>query len=168
MRRDKKPTRLIVAVAVVLMSTGMAYAQTVPDPAIEKAKEETAVVFDLGRFFGYVHGMSTEESRLALSPEQRRELFTIMTTIRKMNRVEPGWAAETLEYLELDLLRPDQLMEVDRRAIEWQKSRTINTPGTGGGAGPISSYVAGGAFNPIIDETKTIGKGFAALYSYLE
>ncbi|WP_319561783.1 hypothetical protein [Marispirochaeta sp.] len=36
------------------------------------------------------------------------------------------------------------------------------------GTGPISSCLAGGACNPIIDETKTIGQGFAALYWYLE
>jgi hypothetical protein len=32
----------------------------------------------------------------------------------------------------------------------------------------MSSYVAGGDFNPIVDESKTIGQGFAALFEYLQ
>ncbi|WP_319477360.1 hypothetical protein [Marispirochaeta aestuarii] len=155
---------------LVIMTVGL-FAQTEPDPAVQEAKEETAVVYDLGRFFGYVHGMTTENPKLALTDDQKSEIREIMDRIKGMKRVEPAWAEETLEYLELDLLSPAQLMEVDRRAIEWQNSReTSSTAGTGAGAGtgPISSYLAGGPFNPIIDETKTIGQGFAALYKYLD
>jgi len=163
--------RFVTLAAVLFIVTGALFAQTEPDPAVQEAKEETAVVYDLGRFFGYVHAMTTENPKLALTDDQKSEIREIMDRIKGMKRVEPAWAEETLEYLELDLLSPAQLMEVDRRAIEWQNSReTSSTAGTGAGSGtgPISSYLAGGPFNPIIDETKSLGQGFAALYEYLD
>ena len=163
--------RFVTLAAVLAIMMGGLFAQTEPDTAVQEAKEKTAVVYDLGRYFGYVHGMTTENPKLALTEAQKSEIREIMDRIKGMKRVEPAWAEETLEYLELDLLSPAQLMEVDRRAIEWQNSReTSSTAGTGAGSGtgPISSYLAGGAFNPIIDETKSIGQGFAALYKYLD
>jgi hypothetical protein len=142
---------------------------------MQKAREETAVVYDLGRFFGYVHGMTTENASLALTASQATEIAAVMDEISEMDRVEPAWASETLERLELDVLSPAQLMEVDRRAITWQNSResTASTAGTGtgssggSGGGPLGSYVAGGPFNPIVDESRTIGQGFAALREHL-
>lgn len=173
--KTQKPGLKTIAVALLtvvfaLLAVGNAFAQTTPDPAIQQAKEDTVVVYDLGRFFGYVHAMTVESSRLALTAQQKSEILAVMTEIRNMSRVEPDWAEEKLEYLELDLLTPAQLMDVDRRAIEWQNSRETTATGTGGGtgSGPITSYVAGGPFNPIVDETKTIGQGFAALYAYLK
>lgn len=46
---------------------------------------------------------------------------------------------------------------------QWMNERDSNgtTPGAGGG-GQITSYIAGGPFNPMADTTKTIGKDFAA------
>lgn len=142
---------------------------------MQQAREETAVVYDLGRFFGYVHGMTTENASLALTDSQATEIAAVMDEILGMDRVEPAWASETLERLELDVLSPAQLMDVDRRAIAWQNSResTATTSGTGSGSsggsgsGPLSSYVAGGPFNPIVDESRTIGQGFAALRAHL-
>lgn len=162
---------MVLIIAMALLVPVLLTAQTEPDPAIQEAKEETAVVYDLGRFFGYVHTMTTENSRLALTTAQKSELLQVMTEIKGMSRVEPDWAGETLEYLELDFLTPAQLMEVDRLAIEWMNTRESTTgTGTGGGtgSGPISSYVAGGPFNPIIDDTKSIGQGFMELYDYLK
>ncbi len=161
---------------LLLMLTGLmaAAAQSQPDPAIQEAKEEVAVVYDLGRFFGYVHSMTSEESSLALNAEQKAELKKVMEEIKGMNRIEPEWAEKTLEQLELELLSAGQLMAVDQRAIDWQNNReTSSSPdgsgaGSGSGSGPMSSYVAGGDFNPIVDESKTIGQGFAALFEYLQ
>ena len=158
-----------VLLGLLLLAAAALSAQTVPDPAIQEAKKETAVVYDLGRFFGYVHAMSTESDKLALSAGQKEELHRIMTQIKETKRIEPDWAKKTLEYLELDLLTPAQLMDVDRRAIEWLNTRQPPAQagtGAGSGTGPMSSYVAGGPFNPIVDETKTIGQGFAALFEY--
>jgi len=170
----------ILAAVILLLAAGFVVAQTEPDPAIQEAKEETAVVYDLGRFFGYVHGMITEESAFALKADQKQEIIEVMEKIMATNRIEAKWAEETLEYLELEVLSAAQLMEVDRRAIEWQNNRETSgeteggtgVPGSGAGAGtgtgPLSSYVAGGPFNPIVDDSKSIGQGFTALYEYLK
>jgi hypothetical protein len=157
----------------LLASVLNAGAQTTPTPEMEQARAETAVVYDLGRFFGYVHGMTTENRSLTLTPEQKREILSVMEEIRGMARIEPAWAESTLEYLELDLLSPAQLMDVDQRAIAREQERestgvTGGGGGTGGGTGPLSSYAAGGPFNPLLDDTKTIGQGFAELYDYLK
>ncbi|MDZ7792410.1 MAG: hypothetical protein U5P10_01590 [Spirochaetia bacterium] len=165
-----------LALVLLLMLTGLmaAAAQSQPDPAIQEAKEEVAVVYDLGRFFGYVHSMTIEESSLVLDAEQKAEFKKLMEKIKGMNRIEPDWAEETLEQLELEVLSAGQLMAVDQRAIEWQNNRETSTSpagsgaGSGSGSGPMSSYVAGGDFNPIVDESKTIGQGFAALFEYLQ
>lgn len=171
--------RLMPALLLLVLTALAVPAQSVPSPEMEKAREETAVVYDLARFFGYVYGMTTEEESLALTTGQRRELLAVMEEIRRMERVEPDWAEATLERLELDLLTPAQLMEVDRRAIEWERERTSPAlagggggagtgAGSGGGSGPLSSYVAGGSFNPLLDATKPLGEGFASLYDYLK
>lgn len=179
---NKKPFILVAIFAAFLLTAVIfpAGAQSTPNLAIQKAKEETAVVYDLGRFFGYVYGMVTENNELSLSEGQRRELQEVMEEIESMRRIEAAWADETLQYLELELLTPDQLMEVDKRAIEWQKTRDSGLAagtggrggggdgsGTGDGSGPISSYVAGGPFNPLLDESKSIGKGFRDLYEHI-
>ncbi len=161
----------------VFLLVGVLYAgaQTTPTPEMEQARIETAVVNDLGRFFGYVHGMTTENRSLALTAEQKREILSVMEEIKGMARIEPAWVESTLEYLELDLLSPAQLMEVDRRAIAREQERESTGvtgggggTGAGGGTGPLSSYVAGGPFNPIIDDTKPMGQGFGAFYDYLK
>ena len=163
----------MLAVLFLLVAWAALTAQTTPDPAIQKAKEETVVVYDLGRFFGYVLQMHQENAKLALTPDQQEEIAGYIEEIRAMTRIEAAWAEETLEYLELDLLTPAQLMMVDQLAIAWQNSRE-STSGTGtgtgasGGSGPIASYVAGGPFNPIVDETKSIGANMKALYDLLK
>ncbi|MEX2442205.1 MAG: hypothetical protein WD492_01270 [Alkalispirochaeta sp.] len=166
----------ILLAAMFLAAAGPLSAQTTTE--MQEARQETLVVYDLGRFFGYVEAMVAEDTSPALTNEQAAEFLEIMTEIRETERIEPSWAEERLTYLELDVLTPAQLMEVDRRAIEWQNTReSTSEPGSGagsgsgsgssGGSGPLSTYVAGGAFNPILDETKPIGEGFAALYERL-
>jgi hypothetical protein len=171
-----RTTNRIAAALIALLSIAVLGVDAQTSTAdMQEAREETAVVYDLGRFFGYVHGMTTENASLALTPSQATEIAAVMDEISGMDRVEPSWASETLERLELDVLSPAQLMDVDRRAIAWQKSRessgTTEGSGTGSsggsGSGPLGSYVAGGPFNPIVDESRTIGQGFAALREYL-
>ena len=138
------------------------------DPAVRKAKEETEVVYDLGRFFGYVVTMEKESQKLALTKPQMESLYSIMKEIEGTERIEAEWAAETLEYLELDLLTPDQLLAVDQYAMVRVPAGTTGAgQGAGTGAGPIQSYIAGGAFNPIVDRTKSIGQGFYELLGLL-
>lgn len=161
----------IILTGLLLVFAFAVYGQdTEPDPEIVQAKEETAVVYDLGRFFGYVHTMVSEDSSLELQAEQLKIFRDVMETIKSTERIEPEWADETLEYLELDVLTVPQLMAVDMLAIEREESRESGTgesKGGGTGSGPILTYVAGGAFNPIIDESKSLGEGFAALYKYV-
>ena len=71
-------------------------------------------MYDLGRFFGYVHTMATENEGLELSDTQLDIFHDIMVEIQDLTRVEPDWADETLEYLELDVLSVKQLIEVER------------------------------------------------------
>ena len=168
-RKDTNGKTLISILSVLLITAAAAVAQdSEPDPAIQEAKEETAVVYDLGRFFGYVSTLETDTPSLALSGAQLTDFHDIMAEIQDTERIEPDWAEDTLEYLELDVLTPKQLMEVDQLALartETQESGTGTQRGGGGtGSGPLQTYVAGGAFNPIIDQTKSIGQGFFKLF----
>ncbi len=144
------------------------------DPAIIKAKEETAVIFDLGRFFGYLNTMEEEAPGFALSKEQMKELYETLTRYLKLDRIEIDDANETLLYMEEELLTLDQLIYVDELAIAKMENRVSGT-GTGGGGGSsgsgggqLAGYVAGGAFNPLKDPSKTIGEDVSAFYDYLK
>ncbi len=159
--------KIIVIALLVLVPLGTVIAQTSPDdPALIKAKEETAVVFDLGRMFGYLNTMVSEEKKLALSDEQMTSLYSIMETLLHKERVEPDTADEMLVRIEDEILTPDQLMYTDQLAIEKLESRT---PGAGGGSGggQITNYIAGGAFNPMKDPSKNMGKDFDTFFTYL-
>ena len=95
-----------------------------------------------------------------------------MQEIRNLERIEPKWSEDTLDYLERDVLTVDQLMYVDEIAlarIENRESQSGTGTGAGAasGAGPIQAYITGGAFNPIIDETKSIGEDFFELLNYI-
>ena len=47
MKRKKRLSRPILLISLCLIIPTLAEAQTVPDPAVQEAKEETAVVYDL-------------------------------------------------------------------------------------------------------------------------
>lgn len=165
--------KIMVLGLMLLLAGASVFGQdTEPDPAILEAKKATVVVYDLGRFFGYVFTMVEEDKNLSLSQEQLVEFQKVMVEIKGTERIEPDWAAESLERLELDVLTVDQLIAVDQLAIAREESRETDTSepkGSGGtGTGPLQTYVAGGAFNPIVDETKSLGEGFASLFSYVE
>ena len=158
---------IVLLVVLVLMIPALAIAQTSPDdPEIQKAKEETAVVFDLGRLFGYLQTMEKDQKNLALNNSQLIEIYSIMKDLKTMERVEPKWADERLTQLEDNILTPDQLMYTDQLAIAREAEQETKTPGSGGG-GQITSYIAGGAFNPMADPSKTIGKDFASFFDYV-
>jgi len=164
----KKP--IVLAVLTLMLLPFLAAAQTSPDdPAVLAAKEETAVVFDLGRFFGFLFTIEKESPKLALSQDQLEEVYQSMSELKLMQRVEPDRAEEMLIYLEDEVLSPDQLMEVDQLAIARMESRETQSTsqGTGTGGGQITSYIAGGPFNPMSDAAKTIGKDFAAFFDYV-
>lgn len=157
---------LTVSLLALLAPVGVT-AQTSPDdPAVQAAKEKTAVVFDLGRMFGYLQTLEKEKPNLALSQAQLEKVYTVMETIRATKRMEPQLADELLTRVEDEILTPDQLTEVDQIAIAKMNERESSgmTQGSGGGGGQITSYIAGGPFNPMLDETKTIGKDFTAYF----
>ena len=161
---------ITVAALTALMALSVT-AQTSPDdPAIAQAKEDTVVVFDLGRIFGFIHTIEKEEPKLALSKDQLQQLYSIMESINNIERVEPDEAEDMLVKIEDEILTPDQLMHIDQlaiaRAADRESATTDRVAGSGGGQ--ITSYVAGGAFNPMKDASKTIGKDFAAFYDYLK
>ena len=164
-----KKTIFLVVLTLILLPV-LAAAQTSPDdPAVQAAKEETVVVFDLGRFFGFLFTIEKESPKLALSQDQLEEVYQSMSEMKLMQRVEPDRAEEMLIYLEDEVLSPDQLMEVDQLAIARMESRETQatTQSTGTGGGQITAYIAGGPFNPMTDATKTIGKDFAAFFDYV-
>lgn len=160
---------IVISVLALMLLPFLAAAQTSPDdPAVQAAKEETVVVFDLGRFFGFLFTIEKESPKLALSQDQLEEVYQSMSELKAMQRVDPEKAEEILIYLEDEVLSPDQLMEVDQLAIARMESRDTEatSQSTGTGGGQITSYIAGGPFNPMTDATKTIGKDFAAFFDY--
>ena len=160
---------LLVLMPILVMSQSS-------DPAIAKAKEETAVIFDLGRFFGYLNTMEEEAPELALSKEQMKELYETLNKYLNLERIEVDDADSTLIFLEEELLTLDQLIYVDELAIEKMENRVSGSgagggsgsTGTGSGGGQLAGYVAGGAFNPLKDPSKTIGKDVETFYDYLK
>ncbi len=159
----KKFTVSFIVAMVFVVSSVMA--QTSPDdPAIIKAKEETKAVFDLGRMFGYLRTMEKEKKSLALNKDQMEKIYKIMVTIKRTDRVEPSVAEQMLTNIEDTILTSDQLMYTDQLAIEKMNTRST---GTGKGGGQITSYIAGGAFNPMKDPAKTIGRDFNSFFTYL-
>lgn len=163
--------KLITGFLLVAMATGTMFAQTTPDPALQEAKAKLEVVYDLGRAFGFIHTMDMEQKKLVLSVSQTKALVAIADRILATKRMEPKTADGWLKEIEDSILTPAQLMFVDGLAIE-RASSTTSTSGTGagstGGTSPIQSYISGGAFNPMLDATKTIGKDFKAAYDYLK
>ena len=167
-----KKAMLILLMAMIPI---MVMAQS-SDPAIAKAKEETAVIFDLGRFFGYLNTMEEEAPELALSVDQMNELYNTLNKFLKLDRIEVDEADETLLYMEEELLTLDQLIYVDELAIEKMENRVSGSgagggggsSGAGSGGGQLAGYVTGGAFNPLKDPAKTIGQDVEAFYDYLK
>ncbi len=162
-----------IAAIIVLVSLAFAplAAQTTPDPAIQAAKEKLEVVYDLGRVFGYIHTMDKEQKKLALTSTQAKALSAIGAKILATKRLEPATADAWLQEIENKILTDDQLMFIDGLALE-RASESVAGSGTGAGSttgtSPIQSYLSGGAFNPMLDATKTLGKDFKAAYDYLK
>lgn len=164
-----KTTRTIALGALLLALAPLAgFAQTPSeDPAVQKAKEETAVVYDLGRVFGYLAAMEKDAPKLVLTRDQLVKLVEIMNTIKATKRFVPREAEKLLVRIEDTILTAAQLAYVDKLAIEKAATRGTGTgEGAGSGSGPLMTYIAGGDFNPMLDTTKTLGKDFAAFHDY--
>ena len=163
---------MTMAIAIAVMGTiaGNAFAQSSADPAIAKAKEETASVYDLGRMFGYLNTMVKDGKTPSLSADQLKKLYDIMKEVELSKRVEPSRAKTLLTQIEDKVLTPAQLMAADKLAVAKAAERTSaqgTGPGATGGTSPLASYVAGGNFNPMLDKTRTMGKDFFAFLDYV-
>lgn len=163
--------KIVLLLTVALAALPVFAQETEPDPAVQAAKEEVAVVYDLGRFFGYVWGMQQEGGDLALTRDQMSDIYEVASEVAATARIEPDWAEDQLDYLELDVLSPAQLMQVDMLALAREESRVEGSgtgSGGGSGSGVILSYVDGGPFNPITGATNTIGTDFAEFMAFLQ
>jgi len=165
--------KLITVFLLVAMTTGALFAQTTPDPALQDAKAKLEVVYDLGRVFGFIHTMDKEQKKLALTVAQAKSLVAIADKILATKRMEPKASEAWLVEIEDKILTAAQLMFIDGLAIERTETSTSAAgtgtgPGSTGGTSPIQSYISGGAFNPMLDATKTLGKDFKAAYDYLK
>jgi len=163
--------KFITVLLLAAMATGTLFAQTTPDPALQDAKKKLEVVYDLGRVFGFIHTMDKEQKKYALATSQAKALVVIADKILAAKRIEPKTAEAWLIEIEDKILTPAQLMFVDGLAIERAATSVAGTgagPGSTGGVSPVQSYISGGAFNPMLDATKTMGKDFKAAYDYLK
>ncbi len=160
--------KFIIITLLFLLPLTAAIAQSSPDdPEIVKAKKETAAVFDLGRLFGYLNTMETKEKKLALTSGQLEEIYKIMIVLKQTTRVEPDMAERMLASLEDTILTTDQLMYTDQLAIAKMETRAPKTGSGGSGGGQLTNYIAGGAFNPMSDSSKNIGKDFSTFLTYV-
>ena len=127
---------IISAFVAALLTPAVLFSQDTEQSAeVQQAKEDIVVVYDLGRFFGYVLSMVEESPKLALSQEQLEVFYEVMLEIKQSERIEPDWADEQLERLELDILTPDQLLAVDQLALAREESRETEESGTRSGQG---------------------------------
>lgn len=165
--------RLCIAAALAAAALAASLAQGAgADPATQKAREETAVVFDLGRVFGYLNAIEKDAKVAALSRDQLTRLYDIMVEIRSTKRLEPSRAKALLATIEDRILTSAQLIAVDKLAAGKESEKSANQAagagaGSSGGAGSLASYVAGGDFNPVLDATKTMGQDFNAFFEYV-
>lgn len=167
--------RLFIAAALAAASLAASFAQGAgSDPATQKAREETAVVFDLGRVFGYLNAIEKDAKVAALSRDQLTRLYDVMVEIRSTKRLEPSRAKALLATIEDKILTSAQLIAVDKLAASKETEKSSNQAagagtgaGSSGGSGSLASYVAGGDFNPVLDATKTMGQDFNAFFEYV-
>ncbi len=147
------------------------------DPAMMRAREEVAVVLDLGRLIGFVSRVDAEVPHLAITSAQAEQLVRIMREIRTTSRLTPRVAEAMMLEIEDSVLTGAQLLQVDRFWAEADRLRESGaaqgTPATRQGAegsspGALSSYVAGGPYNPLIDTSRPQGQEFEAFFTRLQ
>lgn len=165
------------------------------DPAMQRARQETQVVLDLGRLIGFVDRMDVEQPGLGLSRGQSEEMVRLMGEIKATTRFTPALAERMMERIEEEILTPRQLMFTDRIWAESERSaanasgaRAGTRVGAGSGAGSgaasgtatgtassnsdpapgtLASYAAGGPYNPLVDTSRPQGEQFEAFYRRL-
>jgi hypothetical protein len=159
-------TKMKGALAILLFLPFLATAQPT-DPAIVKARADMEPVFALGRLFGYLSTMETQQPKLALSRAQAGRIAEIVEKINAVRRFDAKSADGMLAEIEDRILTPQQLQFTDQLALEASSAPRQNQSANTTGTGPLASYVAGGPFNPMTDAGSQIGKNFAAFSQLL-
>lgn len=144
------------------------------DPALQRARQETMVVLDLGRLISFVGRMDEEGGAHRLSSAQARRLVRLMGEVQTTSRLTPAIAERMMAEIEDDILTAGQLLRVDMLWAEADRTRSPSAAGTsgrqgneGGAEGSLSSYAAGGPFNPLTDASRPQGQEFEELYERL-
>ena len=143
---------------------------------MQKAREETLVVTEIGRLFSFLVRMDREEEKLKLSRKQAEELYRVAEEIKGYVRFEPSRAEEILVHIEDSILTPAQLLYTDMLFAERDASRIpgsrpagAQSPGAAGsnsgegsssGGGVLSSYLSGGPYNPLLEGARQQGSDF--------
>ncbi|MFN2311490.1 MAG: hypothetical protein ABR590_05485 [Spirochaetia bacterium] len=104
------------------------------DPALQKARQETELVLDLGRLIGFIQRMVEERPDLEISREQAAALADLLGEIRTTSRLTGATARSMTSRIENDILNVEQLQHTDRLWIESEQSRLAQEPGSGVGA----------------------------------
>ncbi|TVR70351.1 MAG: hypothetical protein EA427_06040 [Spirochaetaceae bacterium] len=202
--RKRRTGRLVLAVALLLGMGTLSgpdftlYAQAgTQDPAMQRARQETQVILDLGRLISFVDRMDAEQQNLRLTTEQARRLARLMGEIKSTARLTPAVAEGLMQEIEDDILTPRQLMHTDRIWAEAERREESaaprsgspggspgggarvgqGTPGAGGNSGAsasgdpapgsLASYASGGPYNPLVDTTRPQGEQFEAFHRRL-
>ncbi|TVR91918.1 MAG: hypothetical protein EA428_04680 [Spirochaetaceae bacterium] len=160
------------------------------DPALQKARQETELVLDLGRLIGFLWRMVEDRPDLEISREQAAQLADLLGEIRTTSRLNGAVARSMTARIENDILNPAQLQYSDRLWIESEQNRLAAEPGSGAGAragagsgstpgtgaaaeggaapaGSLAAYAAGGPYNPLIDSSRQQSQDVEALFAYV-
>lgn len=175
--RTTRVILLILLTATVM--TVPVWTQQGSDPAaMQRVREELEVVSDLGRLFTFILRMEKEVPILSLNGEQVNRLWQITEEIRRTERLTPARAEALTIQIEDEILSPDQLFYTDQQFLTREEKRVpgagsaaqprgTGTPdgsgATGSSGGIIASYMSGGPYNPLLDESRQVGQDFTVL-----
>jgi hypothetical protein len=156
---------LMLLLTVPMVIHGQEHAN---DPAFQKAREETAVITELGRLFGFLLRMDREETSLKISHSQAGELSLIAEEIERTDRFTPKRATAMMVLIEDNILTPAQLIYTDRLFMNRDSSRTGSGSGSGSNpgssgnpaGGAMAAFIAGGPYNPLRDASRQQGQDF--------
>ena len=167
---------LLVMMSVFVPAIGFSQATAQTDPAMAAAREEMNMAQDLGRFFGFILQMIEEEPRLNLTSPQARQLHGVIERVLATVRLDGETTEEFFIEIEDDILTPAQLLYTDKLFAEREATRV--PAGTGQGrsgtttdasaaGGSVTTFMNGGAYNPLTDTTKQQGQDTAELKALL-
>jgi hypothetical protein len=160
--------RLALTFLALLALAGSGYAETdEPEDAslIRAAREQTQVVFDLGRYLGAIVEMEAKGAKLALTQAQAKQILPILAELKASKRVTPEVAGKTLGKVQA-ILSPEQRKAV--LPLAQQEGQGETGGGNGANRELFLSWSKGGPFNPFLSAKSATGQSFAALLASME